>query len=355
MKYNSCNIITSSAYEPDTSILIIYTGGTLGMVHNEDGALIPFDFSSILDHIPSLRKLQLNLTVMSFEEPIDSSNVNPQHWKLMARMIYDHYANFDGFVVLHGTDTMAFSASALSFMLENLDKPIVFTGAQLPITSSRSDARENLITALEIASAKENGKPVAPEVSIYFDSLLLRGNRSKKVESIHFDAFESENYPSLAEAGVEISFNKKYINTSVKGPLTLHSMLDTSVAVLKIFPGITEEYVDAVIAIPGLRGIVMETFGSGNAPTYNWFLEKIQGAVDKGIVILNITQCLGGRVDQGRYETSKDLESIGVIGGADLTLEAAISKLMMVLAEEQNMAQIASRMTNSICGELSSN
>lgn len=355
MKITTSNLITSAAQPPETSLLIIYTGGTLGMVHNENGGLIPFDFSSIMDHIPSLRQLQLNITVMSFENPIDSSNVNPDHWKLIGGLIFDNYSDFDGFVVLHGTDTMAFTASAISFMLENLDKPVVFTGAQLPITSPRSDARENLITSLEIASAKSNGKPLVPEVCIYFDSVLLRGNRSKKVESIHFDAFESENYPVLAEAGVVISYNVKFINRPLNRELKYHKEFDTNVAVLKLFPGISKKSVEAIFSIEGLRGVVIETFGSGNAPTYTWFLEILKSAVAKRIVVINVSQCPGGKVEQGRYETSEDLKAIGLIGGADLTLEAAISKLMMVLGEETNYTNIIERMKVSVSGEMTIN
>jgi L-asparaginase len=354
MNYTTSNIITSAAKAPETSILIIYTGGTLGMVHNENGVLIPFDFSSIMDHIPSLRQLELNITVLSFEKPIDSSNVNPQHWQEIGGKIYENYNKFDGFVVLHGTDTMAFTASALSFMLENLQKPVVFTGAQLPISSSRSDARENLITSLEIASTKVNGKPIVAEVAIYFDAVLLRANRSKKVESIQFDAFESENYPKLAEAGVEIKYNTKFINQPQKGKeLILHRNFDTNIVVLKLFPGISEMAVEGIINIPNLRGIVLETYGSGNAPTFDWFIDAMQKAINKGIVILNVSQCPGGKVDQGRYETSEDLAAMGVIGGSDLTIEAAVAKLMMVLAEDQKKEEIEKRMTNSICGEMS--
>ncbi|MEQ8476652.1 asparaginase [Fulvivirga sp.] len=356
MKFTTSNIITSSAKAPDTSILIIYTGGTLGMVHNDKGSLIPFDFASIMDHIPSLRKLELNITVLSFDNPIDSSNVNPGHWELLGQMIYENYSEYDGFVVLHGTDTMAFTASAISFMLENLNKPVIFTGAQLPISAPRSDARENLITSLEIASTKINGKPMVPEVAIYFDSVLLRGNRSKKVESVHFDAFESENYPLLAEAGVVINYNDKFIHQPEENlGLTLHKKLNNKVIILKLFPGISEAAVEAIFGIKGLKGVVMETYGSGNAPTDEWFINLLKGAIDKNIVILNVSQCPGGKVDQGRYETSEDLENIGVISGLDLTLEAAVTKLMMVLAEEEEKAVIKLRMTNSICGEMTIN
>ncbi|MTI28049.1 asparaginase, partial [Fulvivirga kasyanovii] len=353
MNYSKINIITSAFIKPETSILIIYTGGTLGMVHDEKGALIPFDFSSILNHVPSLRQLELNLTVISFEEPIDSSNIGPDDWVKIGQIIFENYNDFHGFVVLHGTDTMAFTASALSFMLENLGKPVIFTGAQLPISSLRSDARENLITALEIASSKSEGRPLVPEVCIYFDYVLLRGNRSKKVQSLHFDAFESENYPTMAESGVVINYNTPAIR-QIEGdkPLALHSKFDPRVVILKLYPGITREAVKAILDIEGLRGVVLETFGSGNAPTSAWFIDLIKEAIDKGIIILNVSQCPGGRVIQGRYDTSQQLNELGVIEGADLTLEAAITKLMMVLGEEEDQVQIKKRLIEPICGEL---
>ncbi|UII24573.1 asparaginase [Fulvivirga maritima] len=352
-EYSKVHIITSVVKEPESTILIIYTGGTLGMVHDKNGALVPFDFSSILDHVPSLRHLELNLTVISFENPIDSSNINPADWQLIGQIIHDHYNEFDGFVVLHGTDTMSFTASALSFMLENLNKPVVFTGAQLPISSLRSDARENLITALEIASSKKDGKPIISEVCIYFDYVLLRANRSKKVESLHFDAFESENYPLLAEAGVEINYNEAVI-MPFRGEkeVILHNKFDPRVVILKLYPGINSDVVKAITGIPGLRGVVMETFGSGNAPTSSWFIELLEEAISRDIVILNVSQCPGGRVVQGRYDTSQQLERIGVIEGADLTVEAAITKLMLILGEEQDKANIRKRLMDPISGEL---
>lgn len=351
MNISTSNIITSSAKAPESNVLIIYTGGTLGMVHDQEGALIPFDFSSIMDHIPSLRQLELNLTVMSFENPIDSSNINPEHWQAIGRLIYENYHNYDGFVVLHGTDTMAYTASAISFMLENLAKPVIFTGAQLPITSSRSDARENIIGSLEIASAKKHGKPVVPEVCIFFDAKLFRANRAKKVESIHFDAFESENYPLLAVAGVIIKFNEKFIHQPVDKELVFHDQFDNNVALIKIFPGISEDMVSAILSLSNLRGVVIETYGSGNAPTYPWFIMLLKHSIEKGIVILNVSQCPGGQVDQGRYETSKLLEDIGVIGGYDLTTESAITKLMLMLGQDKKTAQIKRKMRISLAGE----
>ena len=356
MNYSKINIITSAHEAPQSSILIVYTGGTLGMVHDDKGVLVPFDFSSILNHVPSLRKLELNLTVMSFVKPIDSSNINPDDWVKIGQVIFDHYDSFDGFVVLHGTDTMAYTASALSFMLENLNKPVIFTGAQLPISSLRSDARENLITSLEIASGRSSSGSLVPEVCIYFDDVLLRGNRSKKVESLHFDAFESENYPVLAESGVVINYNNTAIrNIDLNKKLILHNKFNTDIVILKLYPGITKAAVETILRIEGLRGVVLETFGSGNAPTTEWFIELIGSAIGKGIVILNVSQCPGGRVVHGRYGTSQQLHSLGVIEGADLTVEAAVTKMMLVLSEEYDINKIKNRLITPICGELTPN
>jgi len=354
MKFKKDHIVTSAPHEPESKVLIIYTGGTLGMVHNDSGALVPFDFSSILDHVPSLRQLQISLTVISFNKPIDSSDIKTEDWVDIGGVIQEHYDDYDGFVVLHGTDTMAFTASAMSFMLQNLKKPVIFTGAQLPISSLRSDARENLITAIEIASGRDG--VVIPEVCIYFDYVLLRGNRAKKVESLHFDAFESENYPVMAEAGVVINYNKAVIASQpVDKKLNFHSQFDNNVAILKLYPGITPQAVDAFFSIEGLKGVIMETFGAGNAPTYKWFIEKLKEARSKGIVIVNVSQCPGGRVLQGRYGTSQQLESMNVIASADLTLESALSKLMMILAEENDFERIRTRFKEPICGELTLN
>jgi L-asparaginase len=253
---------------------------------------------------------------------------------LIGRIINENYDSNDGFVVLHGTDTMAFTSSALSFMLEGLNKPVIFTGAQLPISEPRSDARENLITALEIASAKKEGIPLVPEVCIYFDYELLRGNRSKKVESMQFDAFDSGNYPPLAKAGVKIDYNFSVIrpNHSTQ-KLTLRSKIETNISILKLFPGINQAIVKSILSSPELKAVVLETYGSGNAPTLSWLIEELQRAIERGIIIVNISQCPGGRVLQGRYETSKKLQQIGIISGADMTTEAAVTKLMLLLAE----------------------
>ncbi len=333
MNYSKVNINTALPEKPKARVMIIYTGGTFGMAHDGRGVLVPFDFSSIVNHLPALRNLFLDLTVISFEQPIDSSNVEPAHWITIGKIIEEHYDDQDGFVVLHGTDTMAYTASALSFMLEGLTKAVVFTGAQLPISEPRSDARENLITSLEIATAKENGRALVPEVCVYFDYELLRGSRSKKVESMHFDAFESENYPALAKAGVKIDYNFAAIRKPSNEALKFHSKFDPAISILKLFPGISEQTVSAILSTKGLKGLVLETFGSGNAPSSKWFVEMLRAAITKGLIVLNISQCPGGMVTQGKYETSKALEEMGVISGGDMTVEAAVTKLMLLLGE----------------------
>ncbi len=333
MNLKRISINTALPQKPKGRILIVYTGGTFGMTYDDEGVLIPFDFGLILEHLPTLRNLALELTVVSFEVPIDSSNMHPAHWQLLARVIYDNYAEHDGFVILHGTDTMAHTASALSFMLEGLSKPVIFTGAQLPITEPRSDARENLITALELASARQGGKPRVPEVCIYFDYELLRGNRSKKVESMQFDAFDSNNYPQLAKAGVKIEYNDAFIRPYREQPLVLHTKIDPNIAILKLFPGITTETIRAVLNTGNLKAVILETYGSGNAPNSAELIAELEAAIGRGVLVLNISQCMGGMVMQGRYETSRDLEDIGVIGGADMTTEAAVTKLMLLLGE----------------------
>jgi L-asparaginase len=304
------------------------------MTYDDDGVLIPFDFSLILEHLPTLKNLALELTVVSFERPIDSSNMMPEHWQVLGKIISQNYETHDGFVVLHGTDTMAYTASALSFMLDGLAKPVIFTGAQLPISEARSDARENLITALDLASARQDGRPLVPEVCIYFDYELLRGNRSKKVESMQFDAFDSGNYPPLAKAGVKIDYNFSVIrNIPAKAELNLRWKIDTNITVIKLFPGIPIPIIETVLHTPGLKALILETYGSGNAPTSVPLLKALKAAIDKGIIVLNISQCPGGMVLQGKYETSRELQQIGVIGGADMTTEAALTKLMLLLGE----------------------
>lgn len=321
------------------------------MTYDAKGVLVPFDFNHILENLPTLRSLLLDITVISFETPIDSSNVEPIHWQTIGKIISENYNDQDGFVVLHGTDTMAYTSSALSFMLSGLSKPVILTGAQLPIADPRSDARENLITALEIASATKDGVAVVPEVCIYFDYELIRGCRAKKVESMHFDAFQSENYPPLAKAGVKIDYAFEAIAKPAASSMVLHSKFDTNISILKLFPGISEQAVRAIVQTTGLKALVLETYGAGNAPNTKWFLSILKEAVEKGIIIVNISQCPGGMVTQGRYETSKALNEVGVIGGSDMTTEAATTKLMLLIGEH-DVIHAKKMMGRSIAGEL---
>ncbi|MDN3668184.1 asparaginase [Echinicola jeungdonensis] len=354
MNYKIVRLNTAAKSEIKSSVLIIYTGGTLGMAYDDSGALVPFNFGQILEKMPNLTNLNIAITVISFPEPIDSSNVNMQHWVDMAYIIYENYDTYDGFVVLHGTDTMAYSASMLSFMLKGLSKPVIFTGAQLPISAMRSDARENLMTSLEIAISKANGKPIVPEVCIFFNHMLLRGNRAKKMQSVHFDAFESENYPPLAESGIVIDYNYAAIKPFEEGiQLKYLNKLDNHVMILKLFPGITAGVLDSCFNTKGLKGVVMETYGSGNSPTEAWFIESVEKAVKKGIIIFNVSQCNGGRVIQGRYETSKELKRVGVLSGGDITSEAAISKMMFLLANETDEEEIRRKLITPLAGEMS--
>ncbi len=337
----------------DRRILIIYTGGTFGMVRDESGSLAPFDFGQVVEKIPELKSLGIQLAAISFPTPIDSSNVTIEDWKNLGWIIAKHYDQYDGFVILHGTDTMAYTASMLSFMLEGLNKPVILTGAQMPIGSVRSDARENLITALEIASTETNGNPIVSEVCIYFNFILLRGNRSQKIRSSQFAAFESENYPYLAEAGISIEFNHNALRPfDQNATLRVITEINPNVTILKIFPGITENAVRGTIFANNLEGLVLETFGSGNTMKSDWFLNCLSEAIEGGLVILNVSQCLGGEVMQGRYETSKKLNEVGVLSGGDITTEAAAAKLMLLLGSESDQTMLRKKLTMPINGEM---
>jgi L-asparaginase len=341
--------------EGNISILIIYTGGTIGMVHDrETGSLVPIDFKHITKHVPELSKFGYDLQSVSFDPVKDSSNIDPDIWIKMAEIIEKNYRKFDGFVVLHGTDTMAYSASALSFMLENLAKPVIFTGSQLPIGLLRTDGRENLITAIEIAAAKEDGKSLVPEVGIYFDNELTRGNRTTNFSAEHFDAFNSPNYPPLAEVGLHLKYNFSQIRYPGKNKkLIVHKPFDNNVAILKLFPGINRNLVQAIINTKGLKGLIIETFGSGNAPTYRWFLDDLKKFIGGGGIIYNVTQCHGGSVEMGLYETSREMLAAGVIGGKDITSEASVTKLMHLLGNCSNMEDVRMCLGKSIAGEIS--
>ncbi|MBN2762958.1 MAG: type I asparaginase, partial [Bacteroidales bacterium] len=332
------------------SLLILYTGGTIGMVQDSStGALKPFRFDNILEEVPELKKFGYNLSSYAFDPPIDSSDMKPEVWIKMAEIIESNYDKFDGFIILHGTDTMAYSASALSFMLENLQKPVIFTGSQLPLGSLRTDAKENLISSIEIAAAVKNGKPVVPEVGIFFENRLYRGNRTSKNNTEDFNAFISGNYPALAESGVHIRFNDNaLLNPSENPPLIVHKNLDTRLAVLKLFPGLNRHVAEAVLKAEGLRALIIETFGAGNAPNEPWFISCMKEAVDRGIIVVNITQCRIGHVAMGTYETSRNLANAGVIGGSDMTLEAAVTKLMFLLGTYDKKNTIEALITKSI-------
>ncbi|MFS4493285.1 asparaginase [Maribacter sp. 2308TA10-17] len=340
--------------EKKTNILLIYTGGTIGMVKDyNSGALKAFNFKKLLKNIPELAQLDCHIDSISFDEPIDSSNINTSHWVDIATIIETHYESHDGFVVLHGSDTMSYSASALSYMLENLRKPVIFTGSQLPIGDLRTDAKENLITSIQIAALQERGKSVIQEVGLYFEYKLYRANRTTKINAEHFEAFESLNYPPLVESGVHLKVYKEYLMPKTRArKLVVHKELDSNVAILKLFPGFNELLLKSILETENLKALVLETYGAGNAPTEGWVIENLKLAIKKGLHIVNVTQCSGGSVIMGQYETSEQLKKLQLISGKDITTEAAITKLMYLLGSEVSKGSFKTVFETSLRGEM---
>ncbi len=337
------------------TILIIYTGGTIGMkAHPVTGELVPFKFDHILEEVPELQKFGYRIDTLSFEPIVDSSDIQPPFWARLAQLIDKNYKKYQGFVILHGTDTMSYTAAALSFMLENLEKPVILTGSQLPIGLPRTDGKENFISAVEIATATDgDGHPMVPEVCVFFQDELFRGNRTIKYNAEEFRAFRSPNYPPLAEAGIHIKFNKKLIRYPERWgkPLRIHTQLGTDVALLKIYPGIAQKVVDAILNIEGLRAVVLETFGQGNAPSAPWLLESLSQAIQKGIIIYNVTQCPAGTVAMDSYACGARLREIGVLGGESITTESAITKIMLLTGQYTDNKEVEYFLSQPVNGE----
>ncbi len=346
---------TNNMIAKTPSILLIYTGGTIGMIENpETGALESFNFNHLMKHVPELKKFNCNIASYQFDPPIDSSDMEPGYWAKLVKIINYNYESFDGFVILHGTDTMAYTASALSFMLENLSKPVILTGSQLPIGMLRTDGKENLITSIEIAAAKNpDGTAVVPEVCIFFENHLMRGNRTTKINSENFNAFRSFNYPVLASAGIHIKYEPHLIRkVDYSLPLKPHYLFDTNVVILTLFPGIQERIVTSLLHVEGLKAVVLKTFGSGNAPQKAWFINQLKEATERGIIIVNITQCSLGAVEMERYETGIQLLQAGVISGYDSTPECAVTKLMFLLGHGLSNNEIRRKMNSCLAGEI---
>lgn len=338
----------------NASVLLIYTGGTIGMIENADtGALENFDFEQLQRHIPELQKFSFTVDSYPFEPPIDSSDMEPEAWTRMVDAICENYDSYDGFVILHGTDTMAYTASALSFMLEGLGKPVILTGSQLPIGVLRTDGKENLLTSIEIAAEQHQGQPEVPEVCIFFENQLMRGNRTTKINAENFNAFRSYNYPALAHAGIHIRYERQFVRRpAADAVLVPHREMDTNVTVLRLFPGIQEKVVASVLATPGLRGVVLETYGTGNGPRKEWLGRLLRDAADRGIILVNVTQCCAGSVEMDRYETGLLLLESGVVCGYDSTTESAITKLMFLLGQDLPGEKIREAMETSLAGEI---
>lgn len=318
------------------------------------GTLRAFDFKKLVTNIPELSQLDCKIESISFKQPIDSSDMNPSHWVEIASIIEKHYDSYDGFVVLQGSDTMSYSSSALSYMLENLSKPVIFTGSQLPIGDLRTDAKENLITSIQIAALQENSQAVIQEVCLYFEYKLYRANRTTKINAEHFQAFTSLNFPALAESGVHLKINRNYLLKHKKNQkLAVHKTMDTNVAIFKLFPGFSRELLHGILNIPNLKALVFETYGAGNAPTDEWLLSDLKEAIKKGLHIVNVTQCSGGSVIMGRYSTSEELRKIHLIDGSDITSEAAITKLMYLLGSGVSHKSFRTIFETSLRGELS--